>query len=224
MLDSMYVECVKRRQRSALSLGPSIKYWPDGTETAVTGPPTYEAWFEEGWKVTLELGQHDGRLVVTRLTVSPENPTTPPLGGVTTTFLRTVKVAELVEDARSRASRFGGEPFEGDESSTAFGQVWNQTLDAAAGLAAAMAKPGRRRGDLIPYLDVAVEYARLLEAGSLAPAREMAERRQVPRTTVRTQLKVARDKGLLTRPSPGERIGGQLTDKARAMLADLEEE
>lgn len=219
------VDVVKRREFSTFSAGPGVKYGDDGTEMAGGGPICFRTWYEDGWTVTLELEHHDGRLVVTRLTVSPENPAAPPPGGITTRRLRGVKVAELMEEARSAAAGMaGGEPYEGDEAATAFGQVWNQTVDVSAALAAAVAKPGRARGDLLPYLDAAVEYVGLLEAGSLAPAKEMAERRGIPRSRVRTWLKIARDKGLLTRPASSERIGGQLTDKARAMLDGLQED
>jgi hypothetical protein len=67
------------------------------------------------------------------------------------------------------------------------------------------------------YAEVARAYIGLIAAGSTAPARDLAERLEVPETTARNQVRAARRRGLLTETDRGK-VGGVLTPKANELL------
>jgi hypothetical protein len=82
---------------------------------------------------------------------------------------------------------------------------------------------GRRgRSDRF-YVEVCVAYIDAVQAGEPAPVQAAADRLGFKHAHVRDALHRARRRGLLTPPPPG-RAGGQLTDKARAVLAEPEEQ
>ena len=66
---------------------------------------------------------------------------------------------------------------------------------------------------------VAGLYVAALQAGATSPVAEVAERLDIPRTSVRDQLNAARKLDLLGRPAVGV-AGGTLTSKARRILED----
>jgi hypothetical protein len=76
----------------------------------------------------------------------------------------------------------------------------------------------RGRSELF-YLLIAEEYARLVAAGERTPVQVMALRLGRSTDAVRNWVRAARKMGLLTR---GEgRVGGELTSKAKGLLAQL---
>jgi hypothetical protein len=87
--------------------------------------------------------------------------------------------------------------------------------------------PGRRRGrkpfpDFF-YAEVARDYVDAIERGSSNPTLDAAQRLpRARRRRVRDILHEARNRDLLTKALPGRRHGGDLTDKARAVLAKRE--
>lgn len=67
----------------------------------------------------------------------------------------------------------------------------------------------------------AARYVEALSRGVKSPNKDVAERYGLTHEQVRDRVHIAREKGLLTGGGRG-RQGGQLTDKARQLLAELE--
>lgn len=83
-------------------------------------------------------------------------------------------------------------------------------------------QPGRRRQPDEFYAAVAAAYVQALEAGSRSPARDIADARSYSRSMVNNWIHEARRRDLLTEAPPG-RAGGELTERARALLAQENE-
>lgn len=80
----------------------------------------------------------------------------------------------------------------------------------------------RRHRDVVAFARTAAVYADLCKQGSRSPIRETAESRHLSISTVRRHIYEARAAGrdLLT-PAPGPGMaGGELTEKAKSLLAD----
>jgi hypothetical protein len=238
---------VKRRPDSQLRTDAQVVYGKDGGEDRylpASGRLEYEAPLVEHdprWVVTLVLDVVNGRLVVTELRLRARGdgpfgsgPPVVPEGGITTPVLRKIPVARLVEEARvkAQASATGWAapaPTRKKKTKGAKRDPLDELLDSQA---RALARAGRaetgragrpRTRDDEHYLVWAVAYARKLAEGSHAPVAEIARERGVDRGMVRDRLHVARSRGLLTEVPEGARIGGELTDKARELLARMKE-
>jgi len=85
---------------------------------------------------------------------------------------------------------------------------------------AAAQRPGRRGRDDAAYASLANEYVKRLS--SATPVKDLAAELDYSDDRVRNMLAEARRRKLLTRPSPGK-SGGQLTDKAIALLPQTED-
>ncbi|HWT78643.1 MAG TPA: hypothetical protein VN648_07550 [Candidatus Methylomirabilis sp.] len=77
-------------------------------------------------------------------------------------------------------------------------------------------RPGRRGRDDLFYAGWAAKYLDSVATGP-APLARLADKEHLNESTIRGILQEARRRGLLTEPPPG-RAGGQLTDKALALL------
>jgi hypothetical protein len=84
-------------------------------------------------------------------------------------------------------------------------------------------RPGRRGRDDVEYAAVADVYIKHVRLNSSAPVERAAEELNYSTSTVRALLNKARNRGLLTRAGPG-RAGGDLTEKAKRLLAKHSEE
>jgi hypothetical protein len=78
--------------------------------------------------------------------------------------------------------------------------------------------PGRRGHDDLTYAKVAALYARAVALGSRAPVRVVAQELVITIDHAKRLVGVARKRGLLT-PGRRGRAGGELTDRARELLA-----
>ena len=78
-------------------------------------------------------------------------------------------------------------------------------------------RPGRRQPDEF-YAEVAAAYVAALDGGSRSPVRDLASVRGYSTSMVNNWIYEARQRGLLTEAPPG-RAGGELTEQARALLA-----
>lgn len=165
-----------------------------------------------------------GRLVVTDLCLRPTRPTDVPETGITSPLLRKVPVARLAEEIRGLARQTARPPArpkkKGGQAEDPLGPEVRALMGALAD--AGTGKRPRRRDDE-HYLTWAVAYAQKLADGSHAPVAEIAQDLGVDRGLVRDRLHIARTRGLLTEVPEGARIGGELTDKARKLLAHKKE-
>jgi hypothetical protein len=231
---SCTVFVVTPRKESRISGGGSIVY--DDSGGAHFKPSSgidYTAALDDDspWEVSVHLEVVGGRLVVTDLRVSQRRfrrrNAPPPEGGITSRILRSVRVAELVEEARA-AGRRQSKPAGGSRALRGADPV-AQLLDAHERAMAQIGKSkggvtGRRRHRDEEYLAWAAAYVACLADGSTTPIAELARKYGVSRDTVRDRIHVARTRKLLTDVPEGARIGGELTDKARAMLAEPQED
>lgn len=117
--------------------------------------------------------------------------------GITTGVLRTTPLAEIA--ASHRSHRIMRRDYTG-----------LLTGPALAG--------GPRHGGNRYYAYLAAAYVQLTEDGETQPLKKIARDLGINTDTLRTQLRVARQRGLLT-AVPG-RPAGHLTDKARDILAE----
>ncbi|MGI8709714.1 MAG: hypothetical protein ACR2LA_01790 [Acidimicrobiales bacterium] len=130
---------------------------------------------------------------------------------LTASVLRAVNWGELHREAQRRARRAYG---------------WAAAPAPASRWAMTVAKgqprrPVRRgRGDAF-YAALAAEYVALLHGGEPAPVKVLAEQRGETAKYVREQISRCRPRGhgMLTDPPRRGVPGGELTDKARAVLA-----
>lgn len=92
---------------------------------------------------------------------------------------------------------------------------WAETLRRAA-------RPGRGGRDDFYFASVAADYVAALRKNSRNPVAALASMRGVSPATVRNLVHEARRRGLLT-PSLAGRAGGELTEKAKALLREQKE-
>jgi hypothetical protein len=127
----------------------------------------------------------------------------PPPGGLSYRLLRRLRVGALEAAARRQMT-------EVPKVAAALPKTW--AVDAAR-------RPGSRGRDDVHYAEVAAAYVAAFKAGSDRPVVDVAESLFVAPKTVSNKLFRARERGLLTSPPRG-RAGGELTDKAKALLRD----
>lgn len=192
---------------------------------------------DEDWISYIRFTAIDGRPVIAELRVLPTMsqvgtqgdpwlaPTlenvdwpTPPDAGLTSRALRGVHLGRAVELAYEHLQKFlQRELRQPRPLPTRF------TSEAVS----APRRPGRRGRDDRFYAIVAALYVKALEQGSRKPVvatAEMLSKRQrgtYEAAYVRDLLYAARQRGLLTRPPKGQ-AGGQLTDRAQALLQGKE--
>lgn len=200
-----------------------------------------ELWVElpaaglDGWVIAGRFLRHADRLVLAELRVFPGGSKPPverprgkapverrPIGewsespealeglgevAITARLLRQVRVGDLYEVAQRQLeimSRHTRSP-------------------AAKALAdvAPSSRPGRAGRPDSYYAAWAARYAERLAAGSRSPVGDLAAEHGLSRAQVRDLVHEARVRGLLPKGAKG-RADGQLTDKARRLLADLD--
>lgn len=144
---------------------------------------------------------------------TPEQST--PKGGLTTRALRDVQLGHAVQLAYTQLGRW----FDRDRRHP--GSVMPTSFTATA--VDTPRRPGRKGREDSFYVVAAAAYVDALEQGNRKPVVTAAQTLSetwggtYEPTYVRDLLHVARERGLLTRPPRG-RAGGQLTDRARALL------
>jgi hypothetical protein len=119
------------------------------------------------------------------------------LFGITAGVLQKLRIADLRERYREQV-----EPM----------------LVAREWLVRFMNAAGNKRRDDRFYAVASAAYARLTEAGETAPLRTMAEMAGLPVGTVRTQIREARRRGMLT--GVHGRAGGNLTERAAELIGE----
>lgn len=143
-----------------------------------------------------------------------------PEGGLTSRALRRVHLGRALELAYEQLERW----LDRDQRS---GRPMPSKFTREA--VSAPRRPGSKGRDDRFYVAVASLYVEALERGSRRPVVDAAQELSAKRrgvfepAYVRDVLHVARQRGLLSRPPKG-RAGGQLTDKARALLQREEAE
>jgi len=163
-----------------------------------------------GVPADLDEHEHDWDDVIGGMT-----PTHTPAGGLTTRALRDVHLGRALELAYGQLGR----AFERGRRHPTF----PVPVSFAEQAVSTPRRPGRKGREDRFYAIVAAAYVDAIERGSRTPVVSAAEALSNARSGpyeppyVRDLLHVARQRGLLTRPPRG-RAGGQLTDKARALL------
>lgn len=125
-------------------------------------------------------------------------------GEVTARLLRQIPLGELASMARRRPQV----TYEREQSDMLVQELRFEREQAP--------RPGRRgRSDRYYYADLAVRYEQWIETGR--PLRVLADDVYLSEPGLRTALRTARDRGMLTEAARG-RAGGQATEKARKLL------
>lgn len=210
----------RRRRRPA-------PWRPDGSLTGNTWRAPLDG--APGWVVEATLVAVDGQLTVGEFAIKPADPDAVPAEGVTSTLLRQVRVTKVVEDARqaiqaiSQMTTLSAE-LDADGEITdlgfrPFGALYPELGDLAAALPS---RPGRGGHEDEFYVPWAVAYAKKLATLSRSPIKDIAADHSLDASQVRDLIHEARRRDLLTPVDKG-RAGGKLTDKARSLLADMNE-
>jgi hypothetical protein len=180
---------------------------------------------DSGWRLTLWLGEQDGRKVVTELRLHPDEGLMPPgsgerlpptwshsadaraampTGGITARTLKGLALGHYTAELQRAVS----EKLELDHL------LRHDLLDLVEVTPAA---GPHGRPDTF-YAHLAQEYVRTVASGSRAPLAELGRRLHSTPNTTAARIKEARRRGLLTRTERG-RLGGELTEKARTLLS-----
>lgn len=200
----------KREKRPKLDSGP-----PPGTGFSVSADGrslTYDQPLDTypGWKVVARIEEEDGTAVIVSVAlergwgglvdVVPAAGTQPEatIRSVTSTMLRSVTLAEIVEGA-------------------------NKWLAAKAPSLGALPRPRRGgHGGRVSELDHAIwagRYVNALQQGSPTPNADLAKRYNLKHEQIRDIVRVCRTRLDLLTPAPTQgRPGGQLTEKATRLL------
>jgi len=148
-----------------------------------------------GWTVTMTSGNLFRAAPPIELTVRTDDRATRDRG-VTTEVLRAIPLA----DARRRIRAMGRALLEAEQ--TPWYELGRLTTDR-------------------DWAKFAEAYAGVVELGDRSPVTHLAERSGTSRNTVAARVRIARDKGFLTRPT--DESLGELTDMARELLDEGEE-
>jgi hypothetical protein len=206
---------------------------------------------DDAWLAAFRLAVRDGQVVVAELRVFPNEPddseavnvlfggdrppgrwsaevlgdkAAVPAGGLTARTLRRVRFEEALRVSQELLTRVLMAEGRERELFGPGGLLARHGLDV---LPEARSRRGQRAmssAERERYLAaVAAEYAGLVAAGERVPTAVLAGRLHYTAGRVRQLLAEARRRGLLTGTQRG-RAGGTLTDKARALLAQREEE
>jgi hypothetical protein len=175
-----------------------VKLYGDGRST-VTGrlPGNPE------WTVTATVVRQGDQLVVSTCTIEPAGDV--PAGGLTARQLRRATLGDLI---RGVSARLAGRLL----------MAWAPEATVTADDDEAHPRPGRAGRDDHFYAVWAARYAERA-AYTPRPIADLADEHDRPPTRLREYVAEARRRGLLTATRPG-RSGGQLTDKARALLEE----
>ena len=155
---------------------------------------------DHGWRVRVVPVTTDHGVELASLTLSPTGDLPP--GGITRDVVRAVSVAELVVAVRRAAEQWQAFGFPPPE------------VDAYA----MSRRPGPRGRDDLHYARWAALYVAAL-ARSTTPVAKLAGQHNISTSRIRNILHAARRRGLLTEAPPG-RPGGELTERARQLLAE----
>ncbi len=164
------------------------------------------AW--DGWRVSIT---HDFYGRVHTLTITQDEPLGPDdeyhFKEITARRLRELPLRKLSEMAKAEAvERIGMDwPW---EARPEFAEEWVERFST---------RPGAAGRDDLEYALLAERYVALVAAGVRNPIAILAGQDNKGRATIRNSIFTARDRLLLTSVGDG-RVGGELTDKSRALL------
>jgi hypothetical protein len=154
----------------------------------------------DGWEVRAKIRDGDGQPVVEALVIRPSESLPP--GGLTMRRMRSIRLGDLVKEARDRVFHFAVP--ENEETADYMGFLKREP------------RPGRRGRQDAFYASVALDY---VSAGT-TPVKDMAKRRHLSQARVRDLVHEARRRELLSRSAGRGRAGGSLTEKAKSILAE----
>jgi len=189
----------------------------------------------DGWQCTYRVVAQDGQPVVAELCIHPSGEV--PRGGLNTRVLRQVRlgkhVAALTGVIRRSLSRGRAREERTVDIPAAPGRAPQTRIDFGPddidrdlfeGLGFEKPPPERRPGrprstSDRELADLAAAYVTAIEEGSVNPVAVAALERSYSHSHARDKLHEARERGLLTRPPTAGRAGGELTQKARALVS-----
>lgn len=135
--------------------------------------------------------------------------------GISATLIRNLPWTQLLEMCRRSAIAAA-------DSNKGLSEWMDHDLPDIESIQGAVVRPGRAGRDDLFYAQIANTYLELIEEGDLRPIDTIASLEQYSRDTVAGWIKTARKRGLLSSP-PGRRVaGGDLTEKAKRILAENE--
>ena len=167
------------------------------------------------WVVDYTVVSQDGDPVISELHISagdiddPDQPGRVPPGGISARLLRRLRPAAALRYARSALAE-RARPEDPLADAVALHGYRELALEGDR-------RPGRRGRTDRFYAEIAAAYVQVMDAESLHPVKDVAERMNYSRARIRDLLGEARRRGLLTGTSRG-RAAGRLTDKARRAL------
>jgi hypothetical protein len=202
----------------------------DGTHRFKVGGPGGH------WEVIYTLAAADGQPVITEMRVRARRGKPVPGGGLSTRFLRAIRLGEHLAQISSRLKQglVEGRPVEDrttvieagpghtggirvDESPADFLREAAEQLGMTEPPSERKrrGRPGRSDYD---YARLASKYVDAIARGSRYPVKDLAKSESYSASHVRDAIHTARERGLLTRTAAKGRAGGELTKKAIAVL------
>ncbi len=172
------------------------------------------------WSYTAFVAIRDGRLEVTEFYVSPVPQEgavaaeVAPVGGLTASVMRQVSWGGLISSAKALAAMKLA-------LSAGDRRYLDDALEAWRRSGPPKSRPARLEMSDLEYASLAARYAELLAEGFAHPTAILADELGYQPGTVNQRVREARKRGLLT-AAPAGRAGGELTDKARGLLASEE--
>ena len=181
------------------------------------------------WMVSYRVVPQDGQLVVAEIRIEPgaytedelEGRTKPPVppGGLVAREVRgAIRTGEALDAARDKLRRLYDHAERPAPPNAAFEFTLPEGFAFTREVVDAPPRVGRSGRPDSFYAQYAAAYVDAIANGSKSPVKDVAVQLNEQPEYVRDVLHNARRRGLLTRPPKG-RSGGQLTDKARAVLA-----
>jgi hypothetical protein len=186
--------------------------------------PVLDVAIETGWMARYHFALQNGRLVVAALNIQAKDPDKIPTGGLTARLLRQVRAGDHVRHTRKLFQLLPGwtrgwTPMEQVLAATLGADPPEPATPRRSSQAASPRRVGRRPISDDTLLRVAVPYADAVAKGSRSPVADVATRLKETRERVTHLVHLARlpRHGLLT-PGVQGRAGGDLTDRARALV------
>ena len=193
---------------------------PDPRVATAMWAAVADAESEEGWWIQAVFTEQEGLPILKELHIRPSRGKPTPAGGITSRWLRSLRLTPAFEAIRAAAASEIVSPgiqvypdWLGDQAEEVSRELFHeQTLHLAD--SDLHRRPGRPPLSASVYAQVAVEYERIVNSGSNSPIPQLAKKLGYSPSRTRDLVWQARQRGYLTPTRPG-RAGGRATEKAR---------
>ena len=192
---------------------------PDPRTAATMWIAIADAVSTDGWRIQAVFTEQEGLPILKELHITPDSRQQVPAGGITSRWLRSLKLTPALDAIRAAAASEIVSPgiriypdWVGDRAEELDRDLFlEQTLRLAE--ADLHRRPGRPPLPDRIYAQVAIEYERIVNGGSTTPIPDLAKKLGYSPTRTRDLIWQARQRGYLTPTRPG-RAGGSATEKA----------